>query len=174
MQSFAIIKKITLTLLVVGLIGCSNIEENKVSNLNNKNQNSLEYLNKHSINNFVYSKRPVQFILKEGNVEKMSINLIIDHNTKFEYINSRNKFNETSVLNNSNILNNNYTKKDFIKINLTIKNHWGNEYLVADITRDYTNSKGKSNLHKVSNSYILGKRGELVPQTMNIPSVSID
>ena len=97
---------------------------------------------------------------------------MIDGSTKVFYSRNRKNSDIQQKLIGAKITNNHYKANDFYTINLEIKNHWNNEYLVARLTRDYTFSNGQSGLHYAANTFTLGRRGDLVPQKLNLPLIA--
>lgn len=159
--------------LVLLLAGCASnpdiIKHEQTKKIKDK---ELSYLDKNSSKTYQYSKRQVQFVLNEGGEEKIIIDLVIDGSTKVFYSRNRKNSDIQQKLIGAKITNNHYKTNDFYTINLEIKNHWNNEYLVARLTRDYTLSNGESSLHYAANTFTLGRRGELVPQKLNLPLIA--
>lgn len=153
--------------------GCSTIKTDIKKELKQKQESDkkLSFLDKQSSPLFKYSKRPVQFILREGNEDKIVADLVIDTNTKVNYSRKRNKKEIEQKLVGAMITNNNYKKNDYFNLQLEIKNHWQNEYLTVKIERDYTLSNGKSSKHYATYAFTLGRKGELVSKVMNIPKL---
>lgn len=170
------ITKILLSSLLSLLIGCSTNSDFSSYQKNKKiTDQALSYIDKNSNSNsnYTYSQRTVQFVLTEGNNSKIIIDMVIDGNSKVYFSNERNKKTTEQKSLGAKIIENSYSKNDFYIIELEIKNHWNNEYLVAKITRDYTfkSNKDKSNLHYATKVFTLGRRGELVPQKINLPMI---
>ena len=167
-------KTTSILLLSLFLHGCATNSDLYTYQQNKRiSDKELSYINKNSNKNYIYSQREVQFILTEGRDYKITIDMVIDGNSRVYLSNERNKKTGTHKLVGAKVTANNYSKDDFYIIDLEVKNHWNNEYLVAKVTRDYTfnSNKTKSNLHYATKVFTLGRHGELVPQKLNLPMI---